>query len=356
MRLRSPNGVLLTALLPALNRGPTLSERRFTTPEAIVPHLGSRVFSWSHNGVMIPNLPEPLRFLSMTTIVGSTGAPISEVLHRPPPPGGPRNRATLNVSTAATAPGFWDDLRIDTECELEPDGSRWRYGDAVTLTGRYPSYRLEIRTPDLSADLDLACTDVVSWFVHTPVYRHLSLLTRYSGTIDHAGTTHEVGGTCAFEHARAFGAYTVASRPVRSRLLRMPLDFFTYQVVDLDGDRQLLLVSVEAEGKVAMNGAFLRDATGRSAALARDLSFEVLEPQPDPATTPDGAVMVLPQRMRWHTRVGAAFSVDIEAVVDAPFSWGLGNGYVGCYSFAGAVDGTPVEGRTGYVEYIDSRS
>ena len=37
-------------------------------------------------------------------------------------------------------------------------------------------------------------------------------------------------------------------------------DFFTYQVLDLGGDRQLLLVSVEAEGTVAMNGAFLRDA------------------------------------------------------------------------------------------------
>lgn len=352
---RSPNGLLLTALLPALNRGPELSSRPFTTPEALVPHLGSRVFSWSHNGVMIPNLPEPLRFLSMTTIVGSTGAPISEVRHQPPPPGGPRNRATLNVSTAATAPGFWDDLRIDSECELAADGSLWRYGEAVTLSGRYPSYRLEIRTPGLEADLALECSDVVSWFVHTPVYRHLSLLTRYDGTIRHAGTTHEVGGTCAFEHARSFGAYTVASRPVRTRLLRMPLDFFTYQVLDLGGDRQLLLVSVEAEGTVAMSGAFLRDATGRSVALDRELSFEVLEPQPEPVITPDGAAMVLPKRLRWRTRAGAVFPVEIEAVVDAPFSWGLGNGYVGCYSFAGTVDGEPVEGRTGYIEYIDRR-
>lgn len=356
MARRSPNGMLLTALLPALNRGPALSARRFTTPEAIVPHVGSRVFSWSHNGVMIPNLPEPLRFLSMTTIVGSTGAPISEVRHQPPPPGGPRNRATLNVSTAATAPGFWDDLRIDTECELAPDGSLWRYGDAVTLSGRYPSYRLEIRTPDLTADLDLACSDVVSWFVHTPVYRHLSLLTRYTGSIAHAGTTYAVEGTCAFEHARAFGSHTFTPRPARSRLLQLPLDFFTYQVLDLGDDRQLLLVSVEAEGRIAMNGAFLRDATGRSTALHRGLTFEVVESQPEPAITPDGAAMELPKRLRWRTDPDAAFAVDVVATVDAPFSWGLGSGYVGCYSFGGTVDGTPVEGRTGYIEYIDRRA
>lgn len=353
---RSPNGVLLTALLPALNRGPGLSSQPFTTPEVLVPHVGSPVFSWSHNGVMIPNLPEPLRFLSMTTIVGSTGAPISELQHVPPPPGGPRNRATLNVSTAATAPGHWADLRIDSECELAPDGSLWRYGDAVTLSGRYPSYRLAIRTPELEADLALECSDVVSWFVHTPVYRHLSLLTRYDGTIRHAGITHEVGGTCAFEHARSFGSYTVATRPVRSRLLRMPLDFFTYQVIDLGEDRQLLLTSVEAEGKVAMNGAFLRDATGRSRALDRGLTFEVLEHQPEPAITPDGVPTALPRRMRWRTGEGAAFALDVEAVVDGPFSWGLGNGYLGCYSFAGSVDGDPVEGRTGYLEYIDRRA
>lgn len=354
-RRRTPGGALMTALLPALNRGPALSTRPFAHASELVPHTTSRRFSWSHNGLMIPNLPEPLRFLSITTIAGSTGAPIAEVRHVPPPPGGPRNRATLNVSTAATAPGFWGDYRMDVECELADDGSLFRYGGDVTIAGRYPSYTVASVTPDLSIDLALECTDTVSWFVRTPIYRHLSLLTGYSGTITHLGTVYQVEGSCVFEHARSFGSYNFTTRPVRHPWLRVPLDFFTYQVVDLGNGQQLLLVSVEAEGRVAMNAAFLRDETGRSVALDRGVVFEVVQHQPEPATTPDGAAMALPLRFRWRTPAGSAVAVDLEGLVDAPFSWGLGNGYVGCYSFAGTVDGAPVVGSTGYIEYIDRR-
>lgn len=341
MTRRTPNSVLLTRLLPLLNRGPALSAQPFDPFDALVPHTASRRFGWSHNGVMLPNLPEPLRFLSMTTIVGHTGAPISEISHVATP-GGAANRASVNISTAATT-GFWNAYRLDSECELAPDGSSWRYGDEVTLSGTHPSFRLQARTHELKVDLELRSTDVVSWFVHTPVYRHLSLLARYEGTIAHDGTIHDVEGLGALEHARAFS----------HAWLRLPLDFFTYQVVDLGDDRQLLLVHVRSQGHEAMSAAFLRDETGRSIAIDKGVRFTVLDHQEPPGRTPDGVSMMLPRRFRWEAEV---IGLDLEGRVDTPFSWGLGNGYVGGYSFSGYVEGRLVGGNTGYIEYIDRQA
>lgn len=351
---RTPAGLLITKALPVLNKGPALSTRPFDAPEALVPHTASRRYSWSHNGIMIPNLPEPLRYLSMTTIVGASGAPISDILHQPDHPGGPRNRASVNVSTGATAPGFWNGYRIDSECDLAPDGSRVAFGDEVALVGEYPSYRLVTSVPGLEVNLVLACTDVVSWFVHTPIYRHLSLLTSYQGTVTHEGLRYDVSGECAFEHARAIGSYNIARREVRHPWLRMALDFFTYQVVDLQDGRQLLLTSVEAEGRVGMNGAFLRSADGSSVSRVEGIDFVVDEYLPAAAVTPDGARMRLPRRFRWSSAPGG-LRLDLAGAVDTPYSWGLGNGYVAGYSFQGTVDGTPVESNTGYIEYIDRR-
>lgn len=355
LRGRTPAGLLMTALLPRLNRGPVLSERPFDAPEQLVPHTADRGYAWSHNGVMIPNLPAPIRFLSMTTGVGASGAPISDILHRPHHVGGPRNRAAVNVSSAATAPGFWRDYRIDTECTLARDGSVLTFGEDVALRGRYPEYRLTSPTPGLDVDLELRCTDVVTWFVHTPVYRHLSLLTHYDGTIRHGGIVHRVRGECAFEHARAMGPYTVTARELRHPWLRMALDFFTYHVVDLNDGRQLLLVNVEAESHVALSAAYLRSPGGQPTVVTDGVEFTVEEYLPDEAVTPDGSPMRLPARFTWRTNDDSPVGVRIEGSVDTPFSWGLGNGYVGGYSFTGWADGSAVAGDTGYVEYIDRR-
>lgn len=135
----------------------------------------------------------------------------------------------------------------------------------------------------------------------------------------------------------------------------MPIDFFTYQVLDLGDNRQLLFVGTEAEGRTALNGVYLRHGDGRSIALDQGVTFEVLELQEAPGTTPDGFLMKLPLRFRWQSPAESVLAVDLEGTVDAPFSWGLGNGYVGAYSFTGTVAGAPVQGRTGYIEYIDRR-
>lgn len=274
--------------------------------------------------------------------------------HTSPPAGGPRDCATAQISTAASAPGFWREYLISTDCELRADGSLWRYGDNLAIAGTYPHYTLTADTGDLSVDLELTCTDVVTWFVDTPIYKHASLLTRYTGTITHADHVQHVEGLCAFEHAIAWSGYSLARR-VLPEYLKIPLDFFTYQVLDLGGGAQVLLTHTEGRGHQMMTAAFLRTVDGRSLTVGRDVSFEVLEYQDTPATTPDGFAMALPKRFRWRTPVGSAVPLELECEVDTPFNWGLGNGYVGGYRFTGTVDGLEYNRPGGYIEYIDRR-
>ncbi|NHA01089.1 hypothetical protein G5V59_17655 [Nocardioides sp. W3-2-3] len=218
---------LRTAL--RVNRAARRSGTPFDDEDGLVPHTQRRGASWSHNGLMLPDLPEPLRFLSVTTVVGGAGVRISD-LATPSPGDGPRDRAILGVATAVS--GFAGDHALSRDCESAPDGSRWRFGADLLLTGTYPSFRVHAAGDGLSVDLAVTASRVVTWFVDLPGYRHLSLLARYRGTIEHAGTPYDVAGLGCYEYACAPGLHLLTGRTV-PRGLRLSMDFFTYQVLDI---------------------------------------------------------------------------------------------------------------------------
>jgi hypothetical protein len=64
--------------------------------------------------------------------------------------------------------------------------------------------------------------------------------------------------------------------------------------------------------------------------------------------------MKLPAVWRWQARDGGKLVVDLRMTQDTPFTYGLGNGYVGGGRFEGEFEGRPVRGGC-YVEYIDVR-
>lgn len=341
---------------PPLNKGAKArSAKPFEHSDILVPHTSRRRGeAWTHNGIMIPGLPAPLRFLSATTFIGVPGVIVGDPLG-PMPAGGPRNAANVQLSTAATAPGFEKTLNIAQDCTFAPDGSVWRYGDHLKIEGTYPEYGISIEAPNLSAKLSLSCTDTVTWFVVTPLYRHLSLLAEYSGTVAANGSDIHVSGLCTFEYGSAVSAYSVARRQVPD-YLRLPLDFFTYQIVNLDERTQLLLTATEMRGRGLLTAAYLRTLDGESCTVDEGVRFEVLEPRSEPTITPDGTPMALPHRFRWTSPGGSDLPIDITGTVDTAFNFGLGNGYVGGYNYSGQVRGNDVSGTAGYIEYIDRRA
>lgn len=325
--------------------------RPFRRPQMMRPHTASSFYGWTHYGVMIPDLPAPHRFFSIMSIIGTPGALAFDTDHALVDT--PRRNATLVSGTAATAPRHFAGYSIDRDCELRDDGSVIRFGEEVAIRGGYPDFRVQAWLGDVRLEIDLHCTDKVSWFLRLPVYDHLSLLAHYRGTVSRGDAVQAIDGRCTFEYAACVSPHTLRRDPLPPRF-KLPLDFFTYQIINLDNGEQLLLTRYGLFGRPLATLAYLRSDASYSRTF-RDVSFEVLATQEPPATAPDGRTMPLPARFRWQVRDGGRLRIEIEGRVDTPWLYGLGSGYVGGYDYRGRYGGQPIGGR-GYIEYIDRRA
>lgn len=322
----------------------------FSTPAMLVPHTDSRFYGWTHYGVMIPDLPAPHRFFSIMSVIGTPGALAFDTDHALVD--SPRRNATVVSGTAATHPRHFGGYSILRDCDMAADGSRVRFGEEVEISGSYPHYRVQAQWDDFALDIELTCTDKVSWFVRNPIYDHLSLLSHYRGTVRLGDTQQDIAGACTFEHAACVSPYLLRDRPLPERL-KLPLDFFTYHIINFPDGVQLLMTQAMVLGRPVITAAYLRSDDSYSRTL-RDVSFEVLAHQPEPACAPDGKLMRLPRVFRWVAREAGRVVLELTGTVDTPMTYGLGSGYVGGYHYEGLRDGVPVSGP-GYIEFIDRR-
>jgi len=202
------------------------------------PHARSRRHAWTHYGVMIPDLPEPHRFLACMSLLGATGSLVFDTDHARVD--SPRQTATLVNGTAATAPGFFSAYSIGRDMELTDDGTLLRFGEDLELSGRHPRFRLHGTREGFAFDLDIACSDARTFFLRGPLWEHLSILSRYEGRIAMGAEHLDVAGTCTFEYgACALSAHLLLDLPLPAQL-KLAGDFFTYNVVALGAGRPLL--------------------------------------------------------------------------------------------------------------------
>lgn len=338
--------VITGAVWPRIDDAVGASRRPFDRPQIIHPQHHSRFYGSTHYGLFFPLLPEPHRYLNVMTLLGQTGSRCFDNDYLIPAGGRPRQIATLLTSTAAPDVHLYRAYSMPEECELDDD--LVRFGDDLAITGRWPDYRVRVTHGELALDVRVRATDTVSWFVRNPVYDHLSLLSHYDGTLTWRGSTSAVTGLCTFEYARTFTAHSVFPGAVSPRW-KLPIDFFTYQIVNLDERTQLLLTDVRTSGRSTFKALHVRTTDGR-ADIDTDAEFTVTEYAPEPAVGPDGHRMRLPRRLAWT--VGDTLRLDGE--IDTPWRYGHGKGYVGGYRFTGEYEGRSVSGR-GYVEYVDCR-
>ena len=334
------------------DRAKAKTGRPFDEPDVMVPHLDSKRFGWTHYGVMIPDLPEPHRFLSVMSLVGATGSLAfdnDETLA-----GQPRRNASVVAGTAASYPDHHGDYAFGETFHAAPDGSDIAFGDDLRLRGRYPDYSLTGLLGGVEVDLTLTNTDKVSWFFRSPLYKHFSLLTDYRGTLTVDGDVTEVAGLCAFEYGACPSPYLATAKPLPTRF-KAPLDYFVYHIVNLDEDHQILLSQYSIGGRPLMTTALFRgrDQYGQ---WFDDVRFTVTGMRGEPEPTPYGEPMPMPESTRFEVRDarGAVWLV-LDTTMDTPWTFGLGSGFVSGFGYTGTWRGEPIDGR-GYVEYIDRRS
>ncbi len=346
---------VLAGLIAVTDTAESASTQPFDAGFPMVPHVagtgaGSRRYGWTHYGVMIPGLPEPHRFFSMMSLIGATGSLAFDTDHALVDQ--PRRNASVVVGTAASYPAHFGNYSTDRDFVSRRDGSLVRFGDDLTLAGRYPDYTLAGRFGGVEVDLRLTNTDKVTWFVHNPVYKHLSLLTEYRGRFATDSGGMDVEGLCAFEYGACPSPYQVRTTPLPPAL-KAPLDLFVYQIINLGPDDQVLLSHHRIGGRPFISTALHRSRTSYGISLGRT-EFRVEKYRPEPEPTPYGIAMRLPAVTRFTVRDDTGTVLDVRAEMDTPFTYGLGSGFVTGFRHETTWRGETITGR-GYQEYIDRR-
>lgn len=319
------------------------------------PYADSRRYGITHYGIMISDLPAPHHFLACASILGASGMRVFDIDFAVDPEDGPRHTSTLVHGTAAAVDGHFTRYSIPKDMQLNDDGSLLRFGENLEISGHYPDYRLQSQRPDFSVDLELTATGEITWFAKSAAYEHLSLLTRYRGTLTCKGETLEVSGLCSYEYARGVSPCVLSNKSLPPAL-KLPWDTFSYQVINLDADTQLLFAFCRADGHPLLTSAYIREAGCGARRIDGDVHFKVLSLQASPGIAPGGRETALPETFLWAVRDHEGQSLfEIRATVDTPMLFGLGQGFVGGYRWEGSRNGEAARGR-GYIEYVDQRN
>ncbi|CPZ96726.1 Uncharacterised protein [Mycobacteroides abscessus] len=282
---RAISRVIVDGLLPRLDHRLEASRKPFTDPGILRPHAGDGLWAATHYGVFIPDLDSPHRYLNTMTLIGAIGAELFDNDYLSASDA--RNTATVLSSTAADDQHHYRAYDSARDCDFAKDGSVLRWGDDLRMEVAYPHVTVRGRYQRFSADIELTVTDQVSYFIKTPVYDHLSLLAEYRGIIADAAGAAPIKGLGTFEYARFLSHQRLFRRPLPRRL-KLPVDFFTYQIINLGNETQVLLTHVRARGSVACLLAHVR-VLGKSTAVYTDVRLDVAESATTQPSTRRGA-------------------------------------------------------------------
>lgn len=307
----------------------------------------------AHYGIMIPDLPEPHRFLAHMIVIGGTGFRVWD--DNGAIPGRPRGITQLGWGTAQSDPTRSFHVFGVDETELADDGSVLRFGPDHTLTVDYPSVHLRSTLDDLNVALDLHCTDDISWVADSEIYRHYSLLCQYEGTIaSKDSAAQQVSGTCTFEYGIGYAPFMDLPRMLPTPL-KIPADFFTYHVLDLGPGEQIVACALGAFGRhTALMGADIRQVGTGVRRIGVEAEFTVAEFASVPTSYDGRAEMVLPTAFTWRFTHDDGTTSYIDGTVDTHWLY-AGMGYIAGYHWHGEIEGRTRTGQA-YLEYSDRRA
>lgn len=333
----------------ALDQAVKFSTIPFSEPDIIRPRTQEKFYTWTHYGIFFPLLPEPHHYLNIMILLGTPGALAFD--HDDITLGDPRQTATLFSSTAAVDEHLLKAYIIPEQTNIQENGSLIELGEEVSISGTLPNIHLQGAYHGLSFDFELDVSKQISWFIKTPIYDHFSLLANFKGQLEYKGQVTPAEGLCTYEYARATGAHGLVKK-LLPEAYKLPLDFFTYQIINLNETTQLLLTKADILGQPAAYSLHVRH-TDKAAEIYTNVEFKVIAHQVDDYVSPSGKKMRLPQLFSWSVKDDSNQKVlEITAEIDSPYRYGHGIGYASAYTFTGEYRNHPIHGR-GYIEYID---
>lgn len=318
-----------------INSTPFNPDTSFSTPQG--------KYTCVHYGIMIPNLPEPFNFLNIIVVVGQPQIKLFRNQHLIKTTA--LDTANVLIGTATGTADHFNGYSVEKDCTLVTNGSHLKFGNDVTIEGTYPEFHAHREGHNFNFDLKLRATDKIAHFTNLVggAYDHWALLCEYEGYVEQAGVKTEINGLCTYEYARGIN-------------IKLPINFFTYQILNIDEKTQVLFVDTFGPlGLTMQSRVYVRSLDDHGGIYSRGFKSIVHEYEPERVTNPDGISMRLPRKFSWQVDDDKGnLLIKIDGITNRDFKYGMAGGYAGSYQYSGVFRGKPIEGK-GYIEYIDPK-
>ena len=298
-------------------------------------------FKIIHQGLMIPGLAAPLHYFNFLTIIGQPNVPML------------RNEYAIKTNALDTVSlissvsphmvGHFQGYSIEKDCDIQND--YFNFGNKACLRGELPHFKLTRQDDELAVNLNIETQPIISHFTKLKLglFDHWSLLCHCTGEITYKGQVFQINQLGSFEFARAIN------------IPYLPLNFFTYQIINLENKKQLLLAHIRNSfNQIVQSRIYLRDFKTGQSEMFENVLFKLHRVYPK-VTTPNGQEMYLPREFEWNLQ-SATRKIKVIAESRGDFKFGLAAGYVGSFSYTVQIDQHIEQGSSGYCEYIDCRA
>ncbi|MCH7293709.1 MULTISPECIES: DUF6670 family protein [Acinetobacter] len=345
-KLAKFSGSLLGAVTP---------KKQSTLPKAfeLSPHIDYKRYGSTHYGIMVPDLPEPYRYLSWASVIGYVGFPITDSEYQMSIRGKGDTASLVHGTALSSTEEAFKTYSIVDDIQFSEKPFSVIFNNETSLTEIDNGFLLTTKREDLQIEIHLVPTGAITWFAYGSLYKHFSVLMKYEGRMIQNDESIEVNGLCTLESWKAI-ATSMLKNQTLVNAIQIPVKIFSYQVINLDDEQQLVLAFICYEDQPILTSVYYRHIDGTSIQFNGDIRFEVTKNKVEPQITPDGYSMYVPETFEWIAYHDNLKILEIRAEVDTAYCYGLAAGYVSSYKWQGMFQGKDLIGR-GYLEYIDRR-
>ncbi|KQF21508.1 hypothetical protein APC04_01595 [Acinetobacter baumannii] len=298
-------------------------------------------FKVVYQGLILPNLPAPLRYFNYISLIGQPRIPLcynangivtSAV-----------DTATVLVSNSLHSVGHLKTYSIRRQCQLNP--SRYQFDKTDLIEWQIPRVQLRRIDYEMSCDLivqtpsDISNSSALQWGISD----YWSILCHCEGEILYKGQKYEVNGLGRFKHARAL------------HLPFLSLCFYTCQIINLNETTQVTLSQIRNQWNIILFSRLdIQELGKQPVTFTEDVNFHIHRVYPK-VETPHGREMYLPREFSWQCKKNGKVIFELYGESRGDYKFGLAAGYIGSFRYQLSWNDQCLQGEGGYCEYIDCR-
>lgn len=170
------SGSLLGAVTP---------ERQSALPKEfeLTPHTLYKRFGSTHYGIMVPDLPEPFRYLSWASVLGYVGFTITDTNYQMSKDGKGDTASLVHGTALSTTSEAYRTYSIKNDIKFSQNPFAINFDNQTIMHEQGDGFVLITKREDLELELYLKPTKAISWFAYSGLYKHFSVLMQYEGHI-----------------------------------------------------------------------------------------------------------------------------------------------------------------------------